>query len=876
MNREQNQIDLDSRINYVDLFNRYLRVPLKPCGDNKMNSLCPFHEERHPSFWMRPDTSLWRCEGCGESGNATTFIAKAERISTEEAYKKLCELAGVSNDRPAPAAAQQTYTLKEYALEKRLPIERLQEFGVKDGYKNRYVEIPYKDESGNVVATRKRMPKGSAQRFLWNKGDKPTLYGLWRMQEIKAAEYVILVEGESDAQTLWFLGRSALGFPGANNFNVESAKKILDVPEIYLHVEPDNGGRIAKRKVAQALMDAGYTGVVKPWSCAAHDGCKDPSELFIQEGERARDIIREIMAAAQPMLLAQAAMNEIKGLEDAPVKLRVPEGYEMDASGIYAVDPKTGNIPEVPFCWTPFLITKQLIDVASGDTKVEYAFKTHTGWVSGIAPRDMLAVTRNITKLSARGADVNSENAAQVVRFLSALERANGDLIQRQKCVSRYGWVDDEHFSPCLLGDEYVFDRADYGKFAYAGKTAGTMEDWIEAMRPARKNSIFRFILAASFAAPLVKILRERIFIVYNWCDSRGGKTAAIHAAMSVWGDPQDLVANFSTTRFAAERMAMLFSDMPLALNERQLAGSGSKQQEFLDQLIYQLAEGTGKGRGSKEGGLQEQSKWQNIILSNGEEPLTSETSQSGTNTRALEIFGAPFDSEEAASQMYTITAQNHGHAGAKYIESIAKVDKNKLRELRESLIGELSECLQTKMRHHIGYLATVCLADILIDQCLFDNSSASAHTAAIQMAKDVYEAMGGTKGEDESSDVNRRAFNFLLDWVASNRDQFTNDYKGAQRYGLFEQGDPGHVLVFSTVFDAALRKEGYNPKKTRRWLAAKGKITTTPESGGRVRDMVRRRIDGVRTWMIRLSLDDEMPTEQYKFQEVNDPDLPF
>lgn len=123
---------------------------------------------------------------------------------------------------------------------------------------------------------------------------------------------------------------------------------------------------------------------------------------------------------------------------------------------------------------------------------------------------------------------------------------------------------------------------------------------------------------------------------------------------------------------------------------------------------------------------------------------------------------------------------------------------------------------------------------------------------------------------------MNRRAFNFLLDWVASNREQFTNNYKGPQRFGIEEQGDPGHVLVFSTVFDAALRKEGYSPKKTRRWLAAMGKITTTPESGGRVRDMVQRRVDGARVWMVRLSLNDEMPTEQLEFQEVDDPDLPF
>lgn len=872
MSNDGRTADLDRLLDYPSLFNRYLKRPLKPCGDNKMHSLCPFHEERNPSFWMRPDTSQWRCEGCGASGNATTFLSRVENISTAEAYKKLCELAGVSRDNTE--TQEPTYTLKEYALEKRLPVDFLQANGVKDGYKNRYVELAYMDEQGRILCTRKRMPKGSNPRFLWNRGAKPTLYGRWRLADVKSAGYAILVEGESDSQTLWFLGMQALGFPGATNFNVETAKLILDVPELYLHIEPDKGGKIAKRKVAQALIDAGYKGIVKPWSCAAHGGCKDPSQLFIQEGDRASIIMREIMDAATPMNLEQAAMGEIKGLEDAPVKLRVPEGYDLDGGGMYAIDPKSGNLQETPFCWKPILITRQLRDVGSGDLKVEYAFKDSVGWVTRIAPRDTLATARTITKLSAYGADVTSENAAQVVRWLSALERANSDLILNQKCVSQYGWVDKEHFAPCHLGDEIQFDGTGWGRYANVGKTAGTLEGWVEAMREARKNNIFRFILAAGFAAPLLKIVGERIFIIYNWSDSRGGKTAALYAALSAWGDPQDLVSSFNTTNVFAERLAGLFSDLPVGLNERQLAGGGARQQDFLDKLVYQLAEGSSKGRGAREGGVQEQISWRNIILANGEEPLTGQASQSGTNTRALEIFGSPFNDEEAASQMYTATAKNHGCAGTAFIERLTKADKDKLRQAREQLMTDLRRALNTKLRHHAAYMAVVCLADLLIDQWLFGNDAASALRDAVAMAKEVFGAMSASEGE-EASDVNRRAYDFLLGWVASNRDQFTDEYRGATRYGFVEAGDPEHIIVFPTVFDDALQKAGFSPKKTRRWLVANGKVDTTTE-GERVRDVVRKSINGVRSWMIRLSIADEPAPTPEGFTEVHDDELPF
>jgi putative DNA primase/helicase len=870
--RKSQHSDLDRLLDYPSLFNRYLQRPLKPCGDNKMHSLCPFHEEKNPSFWMRPDTSQWRCEGCGESGNATTFVARLENISTGEAYKKLCEIAGVTlEDKPR----EQTYTMKEYALEKRLPIEFLRRNGVKDGYKNRYVELPYMDERGHIVCTRKRMPKGDGPRFLWVKGAKPTLYGRWHMADARSAGYTILVEGESDTQTLWFLGMQAFGFPGATNFNVETAKLVLDIPELYLHIEPDKGGRIAKRKVAQALLDAGYKGIVKPWSCAAHSGIKDPSQLFLQEGDDAGDIMREIMRAAMPMNLEQAAMGEIKGLEDAPVKLRVPEGFDLDGGGIYAIDPKSGNIAETPFCWTPIFIARQLRDVGSGERKVEYTFKDHTGWVSGTVPREMLATARSITKLSARGADVTSENAAQVVRWLSALERANGDLIESQKCVSQYGWVDGEHFAPCLLGNDYRFDGGSWGRYANVGKTAGTLGGWVEAMRPHRANSIFRFILAASFAAPLLKIVRERIFIVYNWSDSRGGKTAALYAALSAWGDPQDLISSFNTTTVFAERLAGLFSDLPLGLNERQLAGGGSRQQDFLDKLVYQLAEGSSKGRGAREGGIQEQISWRNIVIANGEEPLTGEASQSGANTRALEIFGSPFADEEKASQMYTVVAQQHGHAGTAFVERLANADKDQLRKAHAQLVTDLRGRLGTKQRHHLSYLATVCLADMLVEQWLFGNAGQEAYDAALDMARSIFGAMSASEGEG-AIDVNRRAYDFLLDWVASNRDQFTNDYRGTTRYGVVESGDAEYVLIFPAVLDKAIREAGFSPRKTRRWLVAQGKVETTTETSGRVRDVVRKSINGTRSWMVQLSLNDSSTDTTTGFTEVEDADLPF
>lgn len=68
----------------------------------------------------------------------------------------------------------------------------------------------------------------------------------------------------------------------------------------------------------------------------------------------------------------------------------------------------------------------------------------------------------------------------------------------------------------------------------------GSFDKWKDTMQPHRERDKFRFILAAAFAAPLLRIIKQRIFFVYNWGSSKGGKTAGLKAALSAWGIRND------------------------------------------------------------------------------------------------------------------------------------------------------------------------------------------------------------------------------------------------------------------------------------------------------------------------------------------------
>lgn len=75
-----------------DVVGRY--VTLLPDGRNR-KALCPFHREKTPSFKVHPDKQVYRCYGCGESGNAIGFVMAVERVDFLTAVRSLAARAGI-------------------------------------------------------------------------------------------------------------------------------------------------------------------------------------------------------------------------------------------------------------------------------------------------------------------------------------------------------------------------------------------------------------------------------------------------------------------------------------------------------------------------------------------------------------------------------------------------------------------------------------------------------------------------------------------------------------------------------------------------------------------------------------------------------------
>ncbi len=88
--------EIRERIDIADVVSRY--VQLKKTGSN-FKGLCPFHQEKTPSFTVTPSKGIFHCFGCGKGGDVFAFVMEMEKMGFMEALKLLAAEAGMDISR---------------------------------------------------------------------------------------------------------------------------------------------------------------------------------------------------------------------------------------------------------------------------------------------------------------------------------------------------------------------------------------------------------------------------------------------------------------------------------------------------------------------------------------------------------------------------------------------------------------------------------------------------------------------------------------------------------------------------------------------------------------------------------------------------------
>ncbi len=94
MIRREDIEEIRNRVKIEDIISTY--VTLRPSGIGSYKGLCPFHDEKTPSFSVRSHLGVWHCFGCGKSGDAIAFIQEINQMPFQDAVEFLADKVGVS------------------------------------------------------------------------------------------------------------------------------------------------------------------------------------------------------------------------------------------------------------------------------------------------------------------------------------------------------------------------------------------------------------------------------------------------------------------------------------------------------------------------------------------------------------------------------------------------------------------------------------------------------------------------------------------------------------------------------------------------------------------------------------------------------------
>lgn len=449
------------------------------------------------------------------------------------------------------------------------------------------------------------------------------------------------------------------------------------------------GLEIACAHILTAFSEAGLKGLT-------------PRELV-----REAKLIAENLGKNQPRSLEEVNKTVKSLLENAPVpdNIVIPAGWSLTEKGVTATGDDNGEAGHIP---SPLVISGRLRDESQETESLRLSWFRDGKWQSVVVGREVAATSRSIVSLAANGFPVTSNNAMVVVQYISDFEMANLEWLPTSHVTSQLGWhrVNDEDFFLCgkilisnagisestgkLTGaDEdhpslqaVCFRGADAGddQIADGFHSAGTYDGWKEAITPLAEFPYVRFAIYVSLSAPLLHILGVQGYVLDMASETTGGKTTALRVAASVWGNPDESTAEkaaalstWNSTAVCRERTPTVLKNLPMISDDTKHARDGKD----VASTIYAVTQGRGKGRGSVEG-LARQLTSQTLLISSGEQPITSFTQDGGTRARVLGLWGPPFGERTEAHgkivrKLVRQIKKHYGHAGPQFVLALIR-----------------------------------------------------------------------------------------------------------------------------------------------------------------------------------------------------------
>lgn len=536
----------------------------------------------------------------------------------------------------------------------------------------------------------------------------------------------------------------------------------------------------------------------------------------------------------------------------------VPFGYEVWADGVYV---REQDLPDALRVETPSVmvscrperrqylrivarrpvwITQFGQSIDADEEIVQIAFIPVDGgraeyeWVE----RYTLAERRELIKLAARGIPVRTGNADRVEEYLDRALHENATNLPKIKLASRLGQHTDDLGVGWLVGQTWVgppgslvsLDPRRSHQILEGFRSQGTEQAWLEKFAEVQAISpLVRWLVYSTFAAPLLRLLGQRTFVIHHWSQSGGGKSAMLRFALSAWGDPAQLLGNFNRTRTSFIEVFAYMDSLPIAFDELQASTNDDHAH-----IIYALCLERGRGRATRSGGLQKQiENWRAMAYTNGEEPLigNGKVDLGGQTNRVLQINAEALSGWQAEGlHRWLDQTGNFGWAGVKFLRNLVAVMRNvngrvvlesKWSDLRDKILDAVNE---PSLRARSGALGAIALASGMAQQVLLQRTPTEAYEAAL--SDGIYVARLIAADQADQPTVVEQALQLLRDhaeqfrrrWVDL-KDANAAQTLGAKGYeslaGVENAGKNGdETWLVQSVANDVIRRAGMSPNR--------------------------------------------------------------
>lgn len=411
--------------------------------------------------------------------------------------------------------------------------------------------------------------------------------------------------------------------------------------------------------------------------------------------------------------------------------------------GVYKLEACGKTVKKTEACGRPVAINRLLepIDESGWDgiERVEIVFESERGWKRKVVERETLLNKNKAIALTNDGVDITSDRASAFTGYMSSMLKESsirGAIPSRKSSRKMALYKDGKLLLPYRDPEFYFEKKASMPNLVNALQAHGENEDmkknrdaWFTEFKKIRaeKNEMFNFLTASSLCAPIIGMIGNIDGFVCNVVGvTECGKSVAEYVTATIWGSykhADGFVIGAKNTSTAFETYADVLNCLPLTIDD--YSKLKEKEKEAFKQIIYEIANGIGKGRATKDMGLRAMASYSLNLIVTSEEPLRERAGGGATN-RLLTYMA---DSEcpwtpDRATEMMNFFSTNYGHAGVEYIQILNDLGREKVQSMIKAHRDELIEAAkgQKKTMKQINAMAVLLTADEIAADMLFED----------------------------------------------------------------------------------------------------------------------------------------------------------